>query len=492
MTAPRRSGGRSGGGSGRTGRPSRPGNGGPPRRRTGPARPPSTDPARAAALELLTAVRDRDAYANLAMPAILRRHRLAGRDAALATELGYGSCRALGLLDAVIDACASRPRSQIEAPLIDALRLGVYQLLRTRIPSHAAVDSTVELVRASAGSRSAGFVNAILRRAGERSEAEWVAELAPDAERDPIGHLAFRHAHPTWIARAFSDALGGARDELPALLAADDERPSVHLLARPGVITAEELALTTGGEPAPYSPYGVRLDAGAGDPADLDAVTEGLALVIDEGSQLVALALANAPLAGEDGGRWLDLCAGPGGKAAILGGLAELGDGRLDAVERAEHRAELVRANTAELPVTVHVADARSSGLPERAFDRVLVDVPCTGLGALRRRPEARWRREPGDVAALTALQRELLSSALRHVRPGGVVCYATCSPHLAETHGVLTGVLRKHPEVERLDARAVLPDMQGLGDGPTVQLWPHRHGTDAMYVALLRLRHGE
>ena len=476
MNAPRRS-----------GRPSRPGNSGPPARRTSPVRPPVGDPARAAALELLTTVRERDAYANLALPAILRRARLTGRDAALATELGYGACRARGLLDAVILACANRPANKIEPPLLDALRLGAYQLLRTRIPAHAAVDSTVELVRASAGSRSAGFVNAILRRVGERTEPEWVAELAPDATADPIGHLAFQHAHPTWIAQAFADALGGSAAELGELLAADDERPSVHLLARPGVISAEELALASGGEPAPYSPYGVRLESGAGDPGDLDAVKEGLALVIDEGSQLVAYGLARAPLLGEDGGRWLDLCAGPGGKAAMLGGLVELDGGHLDAVEPAEHRAQLVRNNTAELPVTVHVADGREAPLPDGGFDRVLVDVPCTGLGALRRRPEARWRRQPSDVAGLTSLQRELVTAALRHVRVGGVVGYATCSPHVGETHGVLAGVLRKHPNVERLDAREVLPEMPGLGDGPTVQLWPHRHGTDAMFLALLR-----
>jgi 16S rRNA (cytosine967-C5)-methyltransferase len=450
-------------------------------------RPPAADPARAAALELLAAVRERDAYANLALPAILRRARLDGRDAALATELGYGTCRAAGLLDAIIAACATRPLSNIQGPLLDALRLGAYQLLHTRIPAHAAVDSTVELVRGSAGIRSAGFVNAILRKVGERTEAEWVAELAPDANADPVGHLAFAHAHPIWIAQAFADALGEDRAELGALLAADDERPAVHLLARPGVITAEELALACGGEPGPYSPWAVRLEAGAGDPGDLDAVTEGLALVVDEGSQLVALGLADAPLTGPDHGRWLDLCAGPGGKAALLGGLVELIGGELDAVEPAEHRAALVRANTDGLPVRVHVADGRSAPLADGAYDRVLVDAPCTGLGALRRRPEARWRREPSDVSGLSVLQRELLTAALRHVRLGGVVCYATCSPHLGETHGVLAGVLRRHPGVERIDARAVLPELPGPGTGPTAQLWPHRHGTDAMFLALLR-----
>jgi 16S rRNA (cytosine967-C5)-methyltransferase len=451
-----------------------------------------------AALELLGAVRVRNAYANLALPAILRRHRLRDRDAALATELGYGTLRARGLLDAVIEACTERPLHRVEPPLLDALRLGAYQLLRTRVPPHAAVDTTVELVRVDAGSRSAGFVNAVLRRIGEHTEAAWVERLAPDPKEDPVGHAAFAHAHPRWIAQAFADALGtpaeGGADgtsELDAALAADDARPVVHLLARPGEITAEELALVTGGEPAPYSPYGVHLEPGSGDVGDLDAVREGLAVVQDEGSQLVTLALTRAPLDGPDGLRWLDLCAGPGGKAALLGALVALEGGTLDAVEAAEHRAELVRRAVHGLPVTVHTADGRAAPLPDGAFDRVLVDAPCTGLGALRRRPEARWRRRPEDVAELARLQRELLGAALRHVRPGGVVAYVTCSPHLAETVGVVTAVTRRRgaaaPEVEQLDARAGLPGVPDLGPGPAVQLWPHRHGTDAMFVALLR-----
>jgi 16S rRNA (cytosine967-C5)-methyltransferase len=451
-----------------------------------------------AALELLTAVRTRNAYANLAMPAILRRHGLRDRDAALATELGYGTLRATGLLDAVIEACTDRPLHRVEPPLLDALRLGAYQLLRTRVPPHAAVDTTVELVRVDAGARSAGFVNAVLRRVGEHSEAAWVERLAPDAKEDPVGHAALAHAHPRWIAQAFADALGVTSDgddggELDVALAADDARPVVHLLARPGEITAEELALVTGGEPAPYSPYGVHLEPGSGDVGELDAVREGLAVVQDEGSQLVALAVTRAPLDGPDTLRWLDLCAGPGGKAALLGALVGLEGGTLDALEPSEHRADLVRRAVDGLPVTVHTADGRSAPLPDATFDRVLVDAPCTGLGALRRRPEARWRRRPEDVAELTRLQRELLGAALRHVRPGGVVAYMTCSPHLAETVGVVAAVTRRHgrngPEVpvEQLDARPYLPGVPDLGPGPAVQLWPHRHGTDAMFLVLLR-----
>lgn len=370
--------------------------------------------------------------------------------------------------------------------MLDALRLGTYQLLRTRIPSHAAVGTTVDLVQGVAGSRIAGFVNAVLRKVSEHDEPEWLGKLAPSMDDDPVGHLAFVTAHPRWIAQAFAVALGDTGDELADALAADDQRPAVHLAARPGEVTAEELAAMTGGEVAPYSPYGVHLEPGSGDPGDLDPVLERLAAVQDEGSQLCAVALTRVALTGGDE-KWLDLCAGPGGKAVLLGALAGLSGATVDAVEKAPHRAKLVETATEGLPVTVHVTDGREpDGLPDGGFDRVLVDAPCTGLGSLRRRPEARWRRTPGDVAELARLQRELLLSALRLVRPGGVVAYVVCSPHLAETTGLIADVARREP-VELLDAREFFPGVTGLGDGPTVQLWPHRQGTDAMFCAILR-----
>jgi 16S rRNA (cytosine967-C5)-methyltransferase len=446
------------------------------------------DPARQAALDTLREVRARDAYANLLLPQLLRERRITGRDAALATELAYGACRCIGLLDQVIDACVDRPLAKVEPALLDVLRLGCYQLLRTRIPSHAAVASTVDLVRAGHGSRSAGFVNAVLRKVSERSEDEWLEKLAPDPESDRIGNLAMREAHPRWVARAFADSLGTTGDELETALAADNERPAVHLVARPGEVTAEELAAMTGGDVAPYSPYGVRLAAGAGDPGGLDPVRERLAAVQDEGSQLCAVALTRPAVEGEDT-RWLDLCAGPGGKSALLGALAAIQGGRLDAVEKAPHRARLVEQSTEGLPVVVHVGDGRNPaalGLEAGGFDRVLVDAPCTGLGSLRRRPEARWRRQPSDVGELTKLQRELLLAAVDLVRPGGVVAYVVCSPHLSETVGIVADVVRR-TGVTALDTRESFPEMPSLGDGPYVQLWPHRHGTDAMFCALLR-----
>ncbi|MRH87404.1 rRNA small subunit methyltransferase B [Nocardia sp. SYP-A9097] len=438
------------------------------------------DPVRVVARDVLRAVRERDAYANLVLPGLLRERKISGRDAALATELTYGAARSLGLLDAVIEAGAGRSVAEIDGPLLDALRLGTYQLLRTRIGAHAAVDTSVAMARAEYGVGRAGFVNAVLRRVAEKSAEEWVEALAP---QDPLGHMAFEHAHPVWIAQAFADALGADAGELEAVLAADDARPAVHLVARPGEISAEELALITGGEEGKWSPYAVYMDGG--DPGKLEPVRDGLAAVQDEGSQLVALAVTRAPLQGEDGGRWLDLCAGPGGKTALLGAIADIDGFHIDAVEPAEHRADLVRQATRGLPVDIHVADGRESGLTP-GYDRILVDAPCTGLGALRRRPEARWRRQPSDVKDLVKLQRELLSAAWDLVRPGGVVVYSTCSPHLSETVSVVADMVRR-TGAEQLDSRELLAGVPDLGDGPGAQLWPHRHGTDAMFLAALR-----
>ncbi|MGB3769872.1 MAG: transcription antitermination factor NusB [Rhodococcus sp. (in: high G+C Gram-positive bacteria)] len=467
------------------------GRGGQRRRNTRPKQPgrpdpaqAGLDPARIAARDVLRAVRERDAYANLVLPGLLRDRGLDQRDAALATELAYGAARAQGVLDAVIEHAASRPVVEIDGPLLDVLRLGAYQLLRTRVAPHAAVATSVDMARSESGPGKSGFVNAVLRRVSERTHDEWIDLLAPPVERDPVAHVAFRYAHPTWIAQAFNDALGADANELEEALAADDARPLVHLVARPGEISADELASITGGEVGDWSPYAVHLDSG-GDPGRLDAVREGLAAVQDEGSQLVARALTLAELDGPDGGRWLDLCAGPGGKAALLGAIAAIDGARVDAVEPSEHRAELVRKTVRELPVTVHTVDGRDSGL-EPGYDRVLVDAPCTGLGALRRRPEARWRRHASDVAELVTLQRQLLAAAVALVRPGGVIVYSTCSPHLSETVGVVADAVRRHDLVAE-DTSVLVPGVPRTGTGSHVQLWPHRHGTDAMFFAALR-----
>ncbi|WP_324604520.1 transcription antitermination factor NusB, partial [Saccharomonospora iraqiensis] len=276
-----------------------------PARKAGERTPPAHDPAREVAFEALRAVTEREAYANLILPELLRRRRITGRDAALATELVYGTARARGLLDDILAACLDRPLRKVDAAVLDGLRLGAYQLLRTRIPRHAAVAATVDVIRASEGPHVTGFANAVLRRVSEKDEQTWIAEVGPAPEDDPVGALAARTAHPRWVARAFAEALGDKGAELAEALAADDARPAVHLLAKPGQVSADELAAITGGEVAPYSPYGVHLPAGGGDPADSEVLREGLAVVQDEGSQLVGVAATEAPVHGDDGGRWL-------------------------------------------------------------------------------------------------------------------------------------------------------------------------------------------
>jgi 16S rRNA (cytosine967-C5)-methyltransferase len=461
-------------------------------------RRPKKDPVRILAFEALRAVDERDAYANLVLPPLLKKARekgdFDGRDAALATELVYGTLRRQGTYDAIISACVDRPLREVDPPVLDVLALGAHQLLGTRIPTHAAVSASVELARVVLGDGRAKFVNAVLRKIAQDDFDTWLERVAPPYDEDAEDHLAVVHSHPRWIVSALWDSLGGGRAGIEDLLEADNERPEVTLVARPGRSTTAELLDVLGedsGLPGRWSPYAVRLAEG-GEPGAIGPVGEGRAGVQDEGSQLVAIALANAELDGPDE-RWLDGCAGPGGKAALLAALAAERGAFLLASEKQPHRARLVERALTGNPGPYQVIAADGTRPPWRpgSFDRVLVDVPCTGLGALRRRPEARWRRRPEDLEGFAPLQRGLLREALKAVRIGGVVGYATCSPHLAETRVVVEDVLKGRggpaAEAEWVDARPLMPGVPALGDGPDVQLWPHLHGTDAMYLALLR-----
>lgn len=479
----------------------------------------TADPARRVAFGVVRSVHAEDAYANLVLPARIRQARLDRRDAGFATELAYGTLRGLGLYDAILTRCVDRPLEKIDPPVLDALRLGAHQLLGMRVPAHAALDATVSLVRAEIGAGASGFVNAVLRRVAERPLEEWLADVAPADGGDAA--LAVRASHPVWIVRALRQALAAHRGtrhiadrdaELAALLEADNAPPVVNLVALPVAGGAEALAaaLDDGAEPGPLAPDSA-LHSG-GDAGRLPGVREGVLRVQDAGSQLTARALAQAPVPAAEGRaeRWLDLCAGPGGKAALLAALAAERGATLVANEVAPHRADLVRQALAAVPAgawTVRAGDGRTiADAPEAApaFDRVLVDAPCTGLGALRRRPESRWRRTPADLAELTGLQAELLDAAVSVLAPGGVLAYVTCSPHVAETVVQVQDLVRRHPELEVLDARTAL-DTVALDDlrldeaepagapepadvvARTAQLWPHRHGTDAMFLALLR-----
>ena len=447
--------------------------------------------ARRAAYDVLAAVTGRGAYANLMLAASLRERRLSGPDAALATELVYGTLRGLGCYDAIIGRCADRDLDRIDPPVRDVLRLGVHQLLGMRIKPYAAVATSVDLAADVAGRRPAGFVNAVLRRVTAHPLESWIGIIAPDRAADPVGYLSVRYSHPRWLVPAMAEALGesltGELAETEAALAADGERPVVTLAAAPGQSTADEL-VAAGASPARWSAFGAYLPQG--DPGRIAAVREHRAGVQDEASQLAVLALARAAATGDHA--WLDLCAGPGGKARLLAGLAAGREAVLVGSDVHEHRARLADRELSRCGrARVVVADGTIPPWRAESFDRVLADVPCSGLGSLRRRPEARWRRGPQDVADLGPLQRGLLSAAIRSARPGGVVAYVTCSPLLAETRDVLSDVLAGHADIEVLDAPALLPEVPDLRcPAPYeryAQFWPHRHGTDAIFVALLR-----
>lgn len=450
---------------------------------------------------MLLAVSSREAYANLLLASALREHGLSGQDAALATELVYGTLRNRSCYDAVIGLCADREVRRIDPPVLEALRLGTHQLLGMRVRAHAAVATAVDLAVEFAGRRPSGFVNAVLRRVATRDLESWIEVAAPSRSSDLAGHLAIRYSHPRWIVTAFAAALGeagpGGGDtagwpRTEAVLAADQQRPAVTIAAVPGLAQAADLAAEgagLGARQARWSPFGVYLDHG--DPGSLAAVAERRAGAQDEASQLAALALARAEVSGPEE-IWLDLCAGPGGKARLLAGLAAGKGARLAGADIHEHRARLVADALAGMAgARAMVADGTCPAWRPGAFTRVMADVPCSGLGSLRRRPEAKWRRGEEDLPGLGVLQRALLASAIDATRPGGVTAYVTCSPHLAETRDVLSDVLACRDDVALEDAPALLPEVPDLACQEPfsryAQFWPHPHGTDAIFVAILR-----
>ncbi|MFF2604282.1 RsmB/NOP family class I SAM-dependent RNA methyltransferase [Arthrobacter koreensis] len=460
----------------------------------------AADPARLVAFEVLRAVSGEDAYANLVLPKSIRRHRLDKRDAGFATELAYGALRGQGIYDAILARCVDRPLDRLDPAVLDALRIGAHQLLAMRVPAHAALDQTVGLARAVIGGGPSALINAVLRKVAARNLDEWTALLTAE-EPDPVKRSAIEYSHPEWIVRALRQSLvahGRSVDEITDLLQADNDAPVVNLVALPGLGSLDEAreAGAVDGELVKDSAL-----YAAGDVGRLESVRAGTTRVQDAGSQLVARALAELDLDGvepdEDGvEKWLDMCAGPGGKATLLAALAHEKGAVILANEPAPHRAQLVRQALEAVPGetwNVRTGDGRTvaEDYPE-TFDRILVDAPCTGLGALRRRPESRWRRQPGDVGELGSLQRELLTTAVDAVKPGGVVAYVTCSPHPAETKAVVADVLRKRNDLELLDAGAALdavslPGALEAGHESTAQLWPHIHQTDAMFLALIR-----
>lgn len=428
----------------------------------GGVRSPVSGSARGVAAEAVRRVADGEAFSNLLLPSLLDRAGLAGRERALATELTYGTLRRLVPIDRALSDLVRRPLERAPASARAALRLGAYQLLHTRIPAHAAVTETVALVPL----RQRGFVNAVLRR------------LTADRPEPPSGAddaaIAVRTGLAPWAVAELRRLLGEEAEEAAAALASPAPLPLRTNTCR---TTPERLArrlADAGLEPQPGALHPGTLRLHGGRPSELPGFAEGWFTVQDEASAWVVDVLEPEP-----GNRVLDACAGPGGKATDIACRA----GSVVAADVSPRRLGLVRRTADRLGVTARLVaqDAARPALRE-GFDRILVDAPCTGIGAARRRPELLWRPRHTDLSRLARLQVRIAVGAASLLAPGGIMVYSVCTFPRAETDAACDALLGKAPYLR--------PDPFAGPDGSSItraRLWPHRHGTDAMFVARFR-----
>ena len=429
-------------------------------------KPRKIDDPRLLAFEVLVQVELEGAYSNLILPKALTGSALEVKDRAFATELVYGSLRMQGRHDHFNAAARDRALEQIDPKALIVLRIGTHQLKEMRVPSHAAIYESVELAKKVVGKSTSSFINAILRKI---DSLDFEQLPIPNQE---FSRLALEYSHPEWIVSSYFDSLK-SEQEVRNLLNANNSAAKPVLIAWPGLASIGEL-VDAGALPITTSGVAASFD---GNPGDIPAIRQRRAGVQDLGSQIVVEKFYQSFLPDL---RWLDLCAGPGGKAAYLSALLKRDGGYLLANEISNERAKLVSQVLHHGEVTVN--DGRS--MPEELgkLDRILLDAPCTGIGALRRRPEVRWRRNLQDLKNLTQLQSELLDSATRLLSSGGVIAYVTCSSHQAETKFQVRSFLKRHRTFTRIPVEDERADIDG-----DLQLWPHRDGSDAMFLSLLR-----
>jgi len=438
---------------------------------------------------------DAGAYASLALAGELGKARLDEADRALATELVHGVLKRRTRLDRALAACAQREGSleRLDGVTRNALRLAAHQLLFLRVPAHAAVDDAVGAIKRLRGPRLAGFANALLRRLAR--EGEPALPPAPgDGDRAAlVEHLALVESTPRWIVEAALEPLGPA--ELPSLLAAWNAPPPLWLRANtlrtaPDTLrTALVDELAARGRPgarvtaSPRIPEALAVERG-GDLFSSPLYARGDFLAQDLGAQVVAHLVDPRP-----GERLLDACAGVGGKSTHLAALAG-GRATVDAADRSARKLELCADHAHRLGVAVRtieadLTDGRAPLAP--AYDRVLLDAPCSGLGVLRRHPELKWRRAPDELPALASLQAKLLAALAPRVRPGGLLVYSVCTFTAVEGPGQVAAFLAGHPEFAVEPAPDPLAPF-AAADG-AVRTWPHRDDADAFYAVRLRRR---
>ena len=436
-------------------------------------------PARLIAFDLVAQVNRGGAFANLRLPELLAESNLEQRDRAFATELSYGTLRMQGKHDYAITKKIDRPFAELDEKVVDILRLGVHQIFEMRVPVHAAVGETVELARAVAGESKASYVNALLRAIA--ADPDIYTELEIDESVENLEKLAILYSHPKWIISAYFDQLKDW-DAVVELLKKNNVPAAPQIVAWPGKSTVAEI-LETGGSKLPIGTYSVLSDHL---PNEYPAIKDKRAGIQDMGSQLVAEIFFGT--SDSNSHSWLDLCAGPGGKAALLNNLLteNFPNAKFLANEPSEHRAELVARVVPKSKIISF--DGRNSSEFGGTFDRILIDAPCSGLGALRRRPEARWRRSINDLKELLPLQRDLIDSAYEMLNVGGVIGFATCSPLLAETKGQVLDAMYRHKDLELLNVADFSPAGEvGVNADGTLQLWTHLQECDSMFLALLK-----
>jgi 16S rRNA (cytosine967-C5)-methyltransferase len=441
------------------------------------------------ALRVLQRVEESGAYADLALHAALAKSRLEPRDRAFTTELVYGTLRFRGRLDFLLARVTGRPLARLEHGIVQVLRLGAYQLVFCdRVPDAAAVSESVRLAHAAGVGRAAGLVNASLRRLARERDAISLPTLASDA----IAHFVDTLSFPRWLAERWIAAYGA--DAAAALANALNATPPRTLrvnrlrIERDALLAElqQRFPLATA---CRFAPDGVTLGR-RGDPAGDPAFQDGQMTVQDEASQLVIELLDPQP-----GERVLDACAAPGAKATAI--AERVGNaGQVIALDRNERRLGLAARDAARLGLgnlRVLLADASATeidGLDDAPFDRILVDAPCSGLGALRRNPDARWRVQPEAIAQLAAVQRAILGAVSKRLRPGGTLVYSTCTLTPEENDDVVEWLLEQAPELWRNPASVLPTSLRPLvGSDAVLRCWPQHHDTDGFFAARLERR---
>ena len=441
------------------------------------------------ALRILERVQRAGAYADVLLHSQLARSDLGVGDRAFVTELVYGTLRWRGRLDFLLERFLDRPLDRVEGVVATALRLGAYQIVfHERVPTSAAVDETVACTRAAGAERATGLVNAVLRKLA----AKHAEQVLPSLENDPLGHLMHAQSLPRWIAARWLETFGP--EDAAALAAASTELPPLTIRANPHQGSSAELLeelLETFPEARAcrWAKHGLVLGR-RGNASSLPSFLAGRFTVQDEASQLVVGLLDPQP-----GDQILDTCAAPGGKATAI--AERVGkSGRVLAIDRNARRLELVRRASRRLQLgrleiaTFDATQDLRELVPEGGFDRILVDAPCSGLGTLRRNPDARWRVRDGDPARLADVQLTLLRRAAAALGPEGCLVYSTCTVLPEENEGVIEAFLGESPEFAVAPPLAAPDEVRDLvSEDGVLRCWPHRHDTDGFFAVRLERR---